>query len=421
MSKEYKIFHVDNKVYVYVCENGKIYETDEQSLESLHHNVANITQIAEESDAMRKKIVEERIKTDEVGMVSLLVVQGCNLRCTYCYGDGGQYHDSGVMNFDTAKNAVDYLIHKSNKSKLTICFFGGEPLLNFPLIKKVVEYCHKKIENTDKTINFSMTTNGTLINSEIEEFIIKNRIGVQISLDGDRDTQNKNRFDISGRGSYDEVIEKTKRLRELGRLGVRATLTPYNTNIVKIYEHLESLKFRQIIISPAFNLLSESDYKQITNSYIEWFRYLAGELKKGNYSYVKKAKQFLQELQKIDRALVRTVACGVGRNLLAIDIHGNVFPCQRFVAIKESCMGNIATGLEKQEIFLKEVNKPMSKKCKNCWCRNLCVSGCSYCNVESTGDMKKTEEMYCKYVQATTEELIRIYLQMNEKEKKMFL
>lgn len=420
-SKEFKIFHVNNKVFVFVCRNGKMYEADEKAIKALYHDTEGKAEILENTDGIKEKIIEERIKTDDVGMLSLLVIQGCNLRCTYCYGDGGQYQDSGIMDFDTARNAVDYLLHKSNRNRLTICFFGGEPLLNFPLIKKVVEYCHKETEDSEKIINFSMTTNGTLLTPEIEEFIINNRIGVQISLDGDRDTQNKNRFDANGNGSYDVVVEKTKRLRELGCLGVRATLTPYNTNVIKIYEHLESLNFQKIIISPAFNMLTEDDYKKVIKSYIEWFRYLEGEIKKGNYKYVKKAKQFIQELQKIDRAIVRTAACGVGRNLLAIDIHGNAFPCQRFVAMKEFCIGNLATGLEKQEKFLEKVNKTINEKCEDCWCRNLCASGCSYCNVESTGDMKKTNETYCEYVKATMEELIRVYLQLKEEEKKILL
>ena len=175
-AREFKVFRYDDKIFVFICKNGKIYETDEKTLKSLYYDTTNKHKILEDISEIRKKVVEERIKTDDVGMLSLLVIQGCNLRCTYCYGDGGQYQDSGVMDFDIAKNAVDYLIYKSNKTKLTICFFGGEPLLNFPLIKRVVEYCHKKIENSEKVINFSMTTNGTLLTPEIDEFIINNRM-----------------------------------------------------------------------------------------------------------------------------------------------------------------------------------------------------------------------------------------------------
>lgn len=439
-SKDFEVFNVNDKFYIYVCNTGKIYESDKETIDVLQNNhieKLGTSQISEDAGikkalkdieennifeditTRREKIAEARIKTDDFAMISLLIIQKCNLRCTYCYGENGQYQDSGIMDFDTAKRAIDYFIQNTSKKHLTVCFFGGEPLMNFGLIKQVVEYCQQITANIEKEINFTMTTNGILINAEIEKFIVDNKINVQISLDGDRDTQNKNRFDANKKGSYDTVIDKTKSLRQQGRLGVRATLTPFNFNVTSIYKHLDSLKFRQIIISPAFNMLSDDDYEILSEKYVEWYDYLKSEIHKKNYEYVKKAKQFIQELKKVDRALVRTVACGVGKNLLAIDIHGNIFPCQRFVAMKEYCIGNIKDGMTTQKQFLEEVNKPINEKCQKCWCRNLCVSGCSYCNVESTGDVKKAEEAYCRYVRKTTSAIIKIYLELNEEDKKM--
>jgi len=266
-----------------------------------------------------------------------------------------------------------------------------------------------------------MTTNGTLINEEIEEFILENKIAVQISLDGDKKTQDKNRFDASRCGTYDRVIENTKSLREKGALGVRATLTPFNMNVKEIYRHLDSLNFNKIIISPAFNLMADEDYDVLAEKYIEWYRDLESELKKGNYQFVRKAKLFKQEIQRIDRALVRTMSCGVGKNLVAVDIHGNVFPCQRFVSMKDYCIGSINEGLHGQRSFLKSVNAMENDKCKECWIRNLCVAGCPFCNAADNGDIHKKNEICCEYEKKVYEELIRIYLRLSEDEKKLLL
>lgn len=441
---DYKVFKQDGRTYMFIADTGRLFETEERTIEVLdtladEHLSLNdgynktsgkeddskiIKELIDanvffDTTAIKKNTEEKRVEEKSIGAISLLVTQTCNLRCTYCYGEDGQYQDCGIMDCETALKSVDFFVNESPLDEITICFFGGEPLLNFKVIKEVVTHCRRLEKETNKRIRFSMTTNGTLITDEISKFIEENRIAVQISLDGDEETQNKNRFDARHVGSYDRVIKNTKTLREKGLLGVRATLTPFNMNVKEIYRHLDSLGFRKIIISPAFNMMSDGDYDTLAKKYIEWYLDLENELKKGNYDYVRKAKLFRQELTKIDRAIVRTSSCGVGKNMVAIDIHGNIFPCQRFVALKDYSLGDIDEGITKQKDFVRMVNEVDNENCEECWIRNLCVSGCPFCNTSESGDMHLQNKMCCEYEKKVYAELINIYLRLTDKEKKL--
>ncbi|MEF9959806.1 MAG: radical SAM protein [Niameybacter sp.] len=148
-----------------------------------------------------------------------MIAQECNLKCKYCYGEGGEYQERGKMTNDIAIKSVDFLIENTKQKELLIIFFGGEPLMNFDLIKVVVEYCKAKEKYTDKKFRFSMTTNGTLINDKIEEYIRENNIFVQISIDGRKEVNDINRFNSSGEGIFDKVIARTHNLRKVNITG----------------------------------------------------------------------------------------------------------------------------------------------------------------------------------------------------------
>ncbi len=439
MENNYKVFEINEKRYIYLSETGKIYECDGHTLNLilmygnnclLDKDDKEILLNNEDAYKLIREINQAKYSTvnfdkneykNTISAISLLIVQNCNLRCTYCYGEDGQYQDSGIMDVETAIKAVDFLVSHSISQGVSICFFGGEPLLNFEVIRQVVLYCHENKAKFGKNIGFSMTTNGTLINEEIEKFIIDNKISVQISLDGDRDTQNKNRFDKSGHGSYDIVTMRTKNLRVKGLLGVRATVTPYNMKIKEIYRHLDSLGFRKIIISPAFNMMKGNDFLVLAEKYIEWYKDIENEMKQNNFSYVKKAKLFRQQMKKINNAVTRSSSCGVGKNLVAVDIHGNIYPCQRFVSLKDYIIGNVRDGLNKRTDFLKTVNSNNNIKCSTCWIRNLCVSGCPFCNLIDTGDMHIQSNDCCEYEKKVFYALIEIYLRLTDEEKRFIL
>ncbi len=152
------------------------------------------------------KVVKNK-KSLNAKSLTLMISQECNLRCTYCYGEDGEYSNKGKMNFETARKAIDFFAGQSPSDKLSICFFGGEPLLNFELMKKVIAYVKNIEEKAGKTYTFSMTTNGTLINQEISDFIEENKISLIISIDGNKEMTDANRFYGNKKGAY-EVIKK---------------------------------------------------------------------------------------------------------------------------------------------------------------------------------------------------------------------
>lgn len=439
---DYRIFNENGCSYLFLCNTNRLYRADQAVLKLLKFKGQSVL---EAKQGLRGVLDENQINTfievlseanveDEnsmmnlettgksesnLRMISLLLVQGCNLRCTYCYGEDGQYNDSGIMDLPTAKRAVDLLVKETLTDEVTVCFFGGEPLMNFSLLKEIVNYCRQVEQKTNKRIRFTMTTNGTMITPEIETFIIDNGLSVQLSVDGDKDTQNANRFYSNKRGTYDDIIQRTQKLRELGLLSVRATVTPYNFDLISIFNHLDSLHFRQIVLSPAFNLLSSEDYIRLADAYVEFFLYLEKNLKERNYRLVLKNKLFKQELSKINQSIKRTRSCGVGRNLAAIDIHGSIYPCQRFVSIKESVLGDVDSGYQTREAFLSNLNVASNNKCSNCFARNLCVTGCPHSNIEETGNMNTPNEDYCNYTRRIQDTIIRIFLRLSDTDKQV--
>lgn len=274
----YKEFFIDEKIYLYTINTSGLFEIDNITKAILacegmtigeackrlqetitREEVVNILSEMSLAGFMRNSIRQNDFLDKEVNKkisaIILMVVQECNLRCVYCYGNGGEYTNKGIMSEKTAFDSVDFLINNSDDEELFITFFGGEPLLNFKLIKEVVEYCKKREIDTRKKFRYSITTNGTLINKEIEEFLKDNKFIIQISIDGEKEKHNANRYDINGIGSYETVIKKTENLRKDSLVSARATISSNNMGYVEIFEHLVSLGFCVVPIAIAKNML----------------------------------------------------------------------------------------------------------------------------------------------------------------------
>ncbi|AEY67466.1 radical SAM protein [Clostridium sp. BNL1100] len=440
--KEYMEFCENNKNYIYTIDDGKVFHVDDKTLRLLQQSGRSYNEICENiSDVFSRDeldgILEKMSKynfitsgvlpkgepspklTNDISTLTLLVTQACNLRCSYCYGEDGSYNDNGIMDIQTAKKAVDFLLTKTHQDKVSVCFFGGEPLLNFTLIKEIVSYCREKERETQKRIAFSMTTNGTKINEEISKYIVENSIRLQISIDGDRATHDTNRYYSDKTGSHHNVIKNTEYLRNLGLLDARATVTGKNMDLVSTYNYLKSIGFKGVTLSPAFNLLSDGEYDLLADAYRELYLYFEKFIKNREFDKVLENKSFMQEINQINSAMKRRVSCGVGRNLYAVDIHGNLFPCQRFVSNKDFKVGSIYENDDGQEEFVSKINIDNYEKCASCWVRNLCVSGCSHNNLSSTGDVNLPYEPFCKFTRKVKKEVIGIYLRLTPEEKKI--
>lgn len=421
------LFEIDDRTYQFLLQEGKTFEEAEESVESLfsREELEELEQEMRDNQFIKttendREIGQESTLPleDSIRAITIFLAQECNLRCTYCYGEAGEYADKGIITYETACKAVDFLIAHSGKIKnLSVAFFGGEPLIAYPIMKKLVVYIREKEKETGKSININMTCNGTLITEEIEQFLIQNKIHVQISIDGDRETHNANRFYANKKGSYDTVIERTESMRKKGLLSARATLTSGHMNLCSTFKHLDSLGFQSIAIAPAHNRLKEEDYEAYGEEEIQFIHEFESLVKQKEYVQAKKMKIVMTELKQVHNGGIRVLACGVGRTMYAVDIHGTIYPCQRFVNNKDYALGNIMEEKIAREEFLKEIELSKHENCQDCWVKNLCVGGCPHVNLSATGRTALADKKSCEVNKRIYKELIGVYLRLSEKEK----
>ncbi len=343
--------------------------------------------------------------------LTLMVSQECNMKCAYCYGDGGEYNNRGKMSLETALRAVDYLIESSHDVKLAIAFLGGEPLLNFGLIKEVVKYCSVKESETGRTFSYTITTNGTLLTPEIENFLISNQIRTQISIDGTKKAHDQMRYFNKKKPSYTVVVDKTKSMREQNLLTARATLSPKNLDYIKTFEHLIDLGFMAVPMEPAKNLLSETDSEIEMVEYIRYLEYFKTHVKQGHFDIANKMTDFTKAMEKIENAGKRKYGCGAFHRMYAVDIDERLYPCHRFVGLPEFCVGNI---YKKQETETEQwCNVDDRDKCSVCWMKNLCGGGCAYENYVENGSINVTSADFCHHMDLLYNTIINVFIEKN--------
>lgn len=438
-----KILKRNGKIYLYVVDDTAIYCIDENTEKILNSDGESCSDIYEKvKDGMSKEafanlitqlkeanIIDNGCALEKeqfvygkfgVSALILLIVQDCNLRCSYCYGEGGEYKHRGKMSLETAKRSVDYLFENSGEREdLFITFFGGEPLLRFDFIKEVVEYIELKEKEYNKKVHYSMTCNGTLLTEEISQYIIDKEISVTISIDGNEEVHDFNRYYCDKRGSYNDVIEKTKLLREKTRLTARATLTNKELNVTKIFNDLYSLKFSNVAVAPCIDKINKEEYVELAENYKKLIWNFNDLVKKGEYIKAKKIGIIMKMLKRIDESGSSRTFCGANRNMMAVDIEGNLFPCQRFVGNDKFIQGNVFDGVDekKHEHTIREFLIDSHDKCTDCWCKNLCGGGCPYENFQSNGESNIPHEDSCMLNKAFFEELIYLYMDLSAEEK----
>lgn len=258
---------------------------------------------------------------------------------------------------------------------------------------------------------------------EIEKFLREKHFTVQISVDGNKDVHNCNRFYANGLGSFDVMEKNTRNMRNDGLVSGRATITATNLDLVDNFKALNDMKFRSIPMAPAQNLLSDEDYDRLIGENTKLVQYFLELIQSGDYKTAKKLRILMSGLQKIHKSgVARKILCGVGSAQLAVDINGEIYPCHRFVANKEYAMGNVLkdTKIEKMP-FLEEITLEKHKECKNCWARNLCVGACPNENLVNAGTTQKSDSKNCRFIQAMYNDLIHAYLELTVENKKQLL
>ncbi|MBP0955994.1 MAG: thioether cross-link-forming SCIFF peptide maturase [Oscillospiraceae bacterium] len=336
----------------------------------------------------------------------LLVTMDCNLRCEYCFASQGDYAmGRKVMSFETGKKALDFLLENSgDRENLEVDFFGGEPLMNWDVVKKLVEYGRSKEAEYHKHFRFTVTTNGLLLDEEKMDFINKEMSNVVLSIDGRKDVNDRVRKRVDGSGCYDRIIPRYKELaekRNYENYYVRGTFTKYNLDFASDVFHLYDLGFDQISVEPVVcdhdekYAITERDLPAVFSEYERLAQLMLVNEKKGkHFNFF----HFMLDLDQGPCAIKRLRGCGSGNEYVAITSDGDIYPCHQFVGIPEYLMGNIHSGEFNSDIKKDFAAAHIYNKedCRRCWAKFYCSGGCNANNFIYTGNILTAHKLSCE-------------------------
>ncbi|MDA8333474.1 MAG: radical SAM protein [Peptococcaceae bacterium] len=365
-----------------------------------------------------------------VANIALFLAQECNMACVYCYGNGGEYAGGGMMSEETAFRSVDWLVENSGSVKnIGISFFGGEPFLNFPLMKKVVSYAKKKAGEKDKRITFGVTTNASLLTEEAISFLKDEKIYPLISFDGPAEYQDSQRPFKDGSGSYDRIVNNVRKLREvIPHLTARATVTD-GADPFRIKEGMEAAGFTTCILTPVSPVIlnapssgmpPDGSGERMLERMLAFHRAETEQLLTAirERSIDKdNLPAYLSSIGDIALGRKRYYACGVGKGMAGISVNGDIYPCHRFAGQEDARLGNIA---DYRTGNLNDYHRAVVNhlpECRKCCARHYCGGGCFYDNKARTGDMHQPDPLRCREVKGMIEGLIHVYCQLDEADK----
>lgn len=337
----------------------------------------------------------------------LHIAHDCNLRCKYCFASTGDFGEGRkLMDFETGKRAIDFLLKNSGDRKfLELDFFGGEPSMNFGVVKQVVEYARSKEDEYGKKFRFTVTTNGVHLTDDMIDFINAEMSNVVLSIDGRKAVNDRMRVRVDGSGSYDTIIHNFKRL--VDKRGkdkdyyVRGTYTKYNLDFSNDVMHLYDLGFDQISVEPVMAdssepyAITEADLPKIFKEY----EVLSQKIKKirdeGRFINF---FHFMLDLDQGPCAIKRLRGCGCGNEYVAITPDGDIYPCHQFVGIEDYKMGSLYDGsfdTDMKNMFASAhvYSKP---ECKKCWAKFYCSGGCNANNYIYAGDIHNAHKLSCQ-------------------------
>lgn len=353
-----------------------------------------------------------------VKSLCLNVAHDCNLRCKYCFASTGDFKGQRqFMSAEVGKKAIDFLIkYSASRQHLEVDMFGGEPLMNFDVVKEIVEYGRQEAQKYDKSINFTITTNAVMLNDENMRYIDENFYNVVLSLDGRPEVNDRMRVHLDGTGSYEHIVDKIVKMAEMRKnkeYYVRGTYTRYNLDFAKDVLHIVDLGIDRVSVEPvvapesADYALKEEDLPIIKEQY----KLLAEE-------YIKRYKEgrpfiffhFNVDLTKGPCLYKRIKGCGAGNEYLAVTPEGDIYPCHQFVGIKEYKMGNVVAGElnQKMQLDFMKTNIYTKPRCSKCWAKYFCSGGCHANAYQYNGDINMPHKLSCDILKIRTEYALMI-------------
>lgn len=375
-------------------------------------------------DTFSDMATQYKQNSNVIKALCLHVAHTCNLNCEYCFASQGKYHgERALMSEDVGKRAIDFLIeHSGQRHNLEVDFFGGEPLMNFDVVKKIVSYARSLEKKYDKHFRFTLTTNGVNLNDDVIDYLNQEMDNVVLSLDGRKEVHDCTRKTITGKGSYDIVVPKF--LNFVKKRGdksyyMRGTFTHNNVDFTNDIFHMADLGFRELSMEPVVcsqdepYALNDKDLPKLKEQY----EILAKEM-------LKREKQgrgftfyhYMLDLKNGPCIYKRLSGCGSGTEYMAVTPWGELYPCHQFVGDKKYSLGNIYDGIKNKELVEKFKNSNIytRPKCQDCWAKLYCSGGCFANAYHATGDINGVYDYGCELFKKRIECAIMMQVAKNQ-------
>ena len=425
------VFNYRDKNYIYDVGSGSLHECDTPTADYLkakeEGQAVDITYLTDEqikeilSDVealkaqgllFKEEVKSYPMKSNEVKALCIHICHDCNFRCRYCFADEGAYHSKREsMSLETAKKAVDFLIANSGKRKvLEMDFFGGEPLMNFGVLKETVAYAKAEGEKAGKKFLFTTTTNALLLTDEVIEFFNAEMENVVLSLDGRKEIHDAIRKTPNGKGTFDLIIDKIKKfisMRGDKSYYVRGTFTAKNLDFAKDVLFIADQGVDSISMEPVVTDLEDlqireehideinKEYENLCEAYLE--RHAKGE----GFNFF----HFNIDLEGGPCLSKRVSACGAGNEYFSVTPNGDLYPCHQFAGNEKFRMGSVYEGIVREDTreLFKNSCLFTRKKCEDCFAKFVCSGGCNANNYNFNGDINEPYEVTCAMMKKRVE------------------
>lgn len=377
--------------------------------DSIREAMFDVNELIEEDLLFTEDIYRDYLpkwnKKSAIKALCLHISHDCNLRCKYCFASTGDFGGARMMmSPEVGKKAIDFVIEQSgSRRNIEIDFFGGEPLMNFDTVKEIVEYAKSRESEANKHFNFTITTNGMLLDDEKMKYINENMNNVVLSIDGRQETNDRMRTRVDGTGSYKAILPKFKKIADLRNQDnyyVRGTFTRNNLDFSKDVLHLADEGFKQISVEPVvasedsgYDIREEdlpmiyAEYEALAKEYAErfntdrWFNFF----------------HFMVDLTQGPCVAKRISGCGSGHEYVAVTPEGDIYPCHQFVGNEKFKIGTVDDGIENKELQeeFKNSNIYTKEDCKKCWAKFYCSGGCAANAYNFNGTLEKPYKIAC--------------------------
>ena len=356
----------------------------------------------------------------------LHVAHTCNLNCSYCFASQGKYHGQrALMTPEVGRQALDFLVaHSGSRRNLEVDFFGGEPLMNWPVVKELVAYARSLEAAHHKNFRFTLTTNGVLLDDEVTEFCNREMHNVVLSLDGRREVHDRFRKDYAGRGSYDTVVPRFQRFVE--KRGdksyyIRGTYTHYNTDFTQDIFHMADLGFRELSMEPV--VCSPEDPCALTQEDLpvlfRQYEILAEEmLRRHRQGRPFTFYHYMLDLRHGPCIYKRIAGCGSGTEYMAVTPWGELYPCHQFVGDERYSLGNVWEGVTRPQVQeeFRACNAYTRPECGDCWARLYCSGGCAANSYHASGSVQGVYRYGCELFKKRMECAIMLQAALSQEE-----